>query len=97
MASKWEFRKFLNLLGYIAVILIAVAWVIGFIFRNGAGLTPGSNIVSWLVFCGNLFAYFITAVAGYYYARSKRSIWFLITYIIAVVLIALFVILTAFV
>jgi len=96
MATKWEFRKFLNLLGYIAIMLIAVAWIIGFIFKKGTVLTP-HDVATSLIFFGNLFAYFITAVAAFYYARSKRSIWYLIAYIVAIVLIVLFILLAAFV
>ena len=95
MASNWEFRKFLNLLGYIAVVLIALAWVLGFIFRGGASMVSLSNVTSALIFFGNLFAYFITAVSGFYYARSKRSIWYMVVYAVAIVLIVLFIVLGA--
>ncbi|MCL2540506.1 MAG: hypothetical protein FWE53_03725 [Firmicutes bacterium] len=93
--ANWEFRKFLNVLGFIAVVLIALAWIIG-LAVGGIGFAKPGAFQGWLVFVGNIFAYFITAVAGYYFARSKRSIWYLITYIVAVVVIAVIVILSVF-
>ena len=94
--SKYEFRKLLNFLGFVATIIIAIAVVIAFIFKEGVSSLGFSNVQTALVFIASVIAYFITAVSGFYYARSKKNIAFLITWIVAVVLITVFLFLNAF-
>jgi len=93
--AKYEFRRSLNFLGFLATILIAIAILIAGIMgwiQNGtfnpsiAGLSF-TSIQSGIIFIANFFAYLLAAVAGFSYAKSKRSIWYMVIQIIAVVII----------
>lgn len=93
--AKYELRRALNFLGFLATILIAiailVAGILGWI-QNGtfnpsiAGLSF-TSIQSGMIFVANFFAYFLAAIAGFSYAKSKRSIWYMVVQIIAVIII----------
>ncbi len=90
--ANLEFKRALNFMGFIATMCIAVALVICLIislFGETKGI-PGFQIydvVSAFTFFANILAYFITIVSGFFYARSKRNIWFMIAQIIGTVLI----------
>ncbi len=92
MASL-EFKRVLNFMGFVATMCIAFALVIAFIAHL---ISPEANpilnfkidgLASAFSVIANVFAYFITIVAGFCYARSKRNIWFLIAQIIGMILI----------
>lgn len=99
--AKYEFRKVLNLLGFVATLLIALAiliasiinWVQSGTFSAGLAGLQISNFQTGLVFVANIFAYFLACVGGFAYARSKRSVWYVIIQVIAVAII-LFVVIT---
>ena len=79
--AKWEFRKVLNCIAYFALIFAAIALVLGRIFQNlQTFLMP---IASFLAFC-------VASVLAFYYAKSKRSVVWMILFIIsAIVVIAM--------
>ena len=100
--AKYESRRILNFLGFLATILIAIAILIAGIItwiksgHFGMGL-PGlgfNNVPSALVCVANIFAYILAMVAGFAYAKSRRNIAYMIVQIIAVVII-IFVIITS--
>ena len=100
--AKYESKRLLNFLGFLATMFIAVAILIAGIVtwiksgHFGMGL-PGlgfSNVPSALVCIANVFAYILAIFAGFAYARSRRNIAFLILQIVATVII-LFVIITS--
>ena len=91
MASL-EFKKALNFMGFVATICIAIALIISLIislFGETKGI-PGfqiHDVVSAFTFIANILAYFITVISGFYYANSKRNVWFMVVQIIGTILI----------
>ncbi len=93
--AKYEFRKILNLLGFIATVLIALSiliasiinWVQVGTFSAGLDGLKISNFQTGLVFVANVFAYFLACVGGFAYVRSKRSVWYAIVQVIAIIII----------
>ena len=81
--AKSDFRKFLNLLGFIGVILVGAALVVAKIAGGGA-LTSAMTLVA------NFIAYFITAVAAFYYVRARNKVWMYVVYFVAIIVIAIF-------
>ena len=77
-------KQFVNFLAYGAIMLVALALVLQRIF-NAVGLS--STLIGVMNTVAQCIAYAITAVFAFLYAKSKRNIWFMISYIIAVVLI----------
>lgn len=76
--SKFEFKKLVNMLAYVAVVIVGVTLVL-------SGLMPKfSNML-------NDFAYyillFVVAVTSFAYAKSKRNIAYLVVWVVAVALI----------
>ena len=79
-------KGFVNLLAYISIALIAVALFVG-------------KILSWLVnpeivdvinYVSQIIAYAITAVYAFFYAKSRKSMGWMVAYIIFVVVIIVF-------
>ncbi len=91
--ANLEFKKALNFMGFVATMCIAIALIISLIislFDGSGGGIPGfqiNDVVSAFTFFANILAYFITIVAGFYYAKSKRNVWFMILQIIGTILI----------
>lgn len=75
--SKIEFKKFLNLLAFIAVVAVAISLLIGTLF--GGDVAHAFSIVAQCI------AYFVTAVYAFYYVSSMRNTVVTIVYIVAVV------------
>ena len=98
--ANYNMRRMLNFFGFIATILISIAMVLAMIVNGVSGGTiaglnlRGASIASIIVFVANIFAYFITIIAGFSYARSKRSAWFMITQIVATFVIVVLLILS---
>ena len=98
--ANYNMRRMLNFFGFIATILISIARVLAMIVNGVSGGTiaglnlRGASIASIIVFVANIFAYFITIIAGFSYARSKRSAWFMITQIVATFVIVVLLILS---
>ncbi len=90
--ANLEFKRALNFMGFVATMCIAVALVISLIislFGETKGI-PGfqiNDVVSAFTFIANVLAYFITIIAGFYYAKSKRNVWFMVLQVIGTVLI----------
>ncbi len=82
--ANYEFRRFLNMLGFIASILIAVASLIAMFVGLAQGNSislPGlefTGLIDIIMALANIIAYFIVLVAGFNYARSKRSVWYMV-------------------
>lgn len=98
--ANYGFRRVLNFMGFVATILIGVAMAIAMIVNGASGVSiaglnlRGATVASIIVFIANIFAYFITIVAGFAYARSKRSAWFMIAQIIATLVIVVLMVLS---
>ncbi len=70
--SNFSTTKFLNFLAYFAIVFAGIALVLSRFVRD---LSILSNIAS-------LFAFIVAGVSAFYYARSKRSPWWMVVYII---------------
>lgn len=75
--SKIEFKKFLNLLAFIAVIAVAVALLIGR-FVSG-DITAALNLVAQCI------AYLVTAIYALYYVLAQRNTVITIIYFVAII------------
>lgn len=90
--ANLEFKRALNFMGFVATMCIAVALIISLIvslFGETKGI-PGFRIydvISAFTFFANILAYFITIISGFYYAKSKRSAWFMVAQVLGTLLI----------
>ena len=82
-------KQFVNFLAYISIALIAVALFVGKIL----GWLISPNVVNVLNLVAQIIAYTITAVYAFMFAKSKRSIGWMVAYIIFVVVIIVFMVL----
>ena len=82
MSTNWGlgFKSFANLLSYIAVIFVGVALIL-------QKVLDGGQIAQILKMIAEIFAYVILAISSFAYARSRRSIIFVLVWVVAVVLI----------
>ena len=83
-------RQVVNFLAYIAIAFIAVALILGKIF-SAVGLS--SAVINALSLIAQVIAYTISAVFAFYYAKSRRSIGWMIAYVIFVIAIIVFLVL----
>ena len=83
-------KSFVSFLSYIAIAFIAVALILGKIL-SAVGLS--SSVVGALDLIAQIIAYTITAVYAFAYAKSRKSIGWMIAYIIFVVAIIIFLVL----
>ena len=83
-------KSFVSFLSYIAVAFIAIALILGKIL-SAVGLS--STVVGALNLIAQIIAYAITAVYAFAYAKSRKSIGWMVAYIIFVVAIIIFLVL----
>lgn len=84
-------KGFVNFLAYLAIVLVALALILEYVL---GALGVSATVVGAMSTIAQFISYAITSVFGFFYAKSKKSIAFMITYIIAVVLIVVFLFLT---
>ena len=84
-SSRREFGGLINMLGFIGIMFIAIALVLAKIFGGG-------QLTSALITIANVIAYLITSIAAYYFARSRNNIWYFVAFLVAVILIVIFMI-----
>ncbi len=78
---KFNWKSFANILAYVAVVLVGVALLI-------QALIKGNNEVSGIIkMVADIIAYAILIMCSFTYAKSRRSVVFLIIWVIAVILI----------
>ena len=82
-------KQFVNFLSYISIALIAVALFVGEIL----GWLISPDVVNVLNLIAQIIAYTITAVYAFMYAKSKRSMGWMVAYIIFVIVIIVFMVL----
>lgn len=82
-------KQFVNFLAYISIALIAVALFVGKIL----GWLIDDRVVNILAIIAQIIAYTITAVYAFMFAKSKRSIGWMVAYIIFVIVIIVFMVL----
>ena len=76
----FSLRTVVNFVAYIAIFLIGVALALQVIFKSNA-ISEAFQMVA------EILAYCIAAISAFFYAKSKRNIWYLLIWIAAVILI----------
>lgn len=79
-------NSFLNCVAYVAIALIAISLVLGKLL----GWLINPNVLAIMTLIAEVIAYIITAVYGFFFAKSKKTIGWMVAYIIFVVLIIVF-------
>lgn len=87
--AKGDFGKFLNLLAFIGIIMVAVALFVAKI-ANWINGSSGGSLVSALTLVANFIAYLITSIAAFYYVRTKKNVWITIVFIVALIIMFVF-------
>lgn len=78
---KLNWKSFANILSYIAVVLVGVALLVQALIKGNSEI---SGIIKMIA---DIIAYVILVMCSFTYAKSRRSVVFLIIWIIAVILI----------
>lgn len=82
--AKTNWNKIFNFIAFVGLCIIAVVLILRKIFTG--------EVVNALATIGACIAYFVTAVSAFFYVRSKRNVWWYVSYAVAVVLVFVFVI-----
>ena len=80
------FRGIVNFISYIAVFCIGIALLLQVCLKSNSFSSAFQMVAECL-------AYVVVSISAFFYARNKRSIWYLICWIVAVILIIVFIIL----
>ena len=83
-------KQFVNLMAYISIAWIAIALIVGKIL---GALGVSATVIGAMNLIANIIAYTITAVYAFLYAKSKKSIGWMIAYIVFVIAIIAFIVL----
>ncbi|MBE7082410.1 MAG: hypothetical protein E7378_01840 [Clostridiales bacterium] len=83
--AKKNIGKVFNFIAFVGLLLVAVVLILQKIFSG--------NLINAFRTIGECIAYATTAVAGFFYVRTKRSPWWYVAYFVAVALIIVFIIL----
>lgn len=81
-------RKFINLLAYIAVILIVIATIFGYVSQEVFNMS--SEVASICSKVAYYLAMFVTVVCAFVYATSRRNGMFTFLLVVAVILLVVF-------
>lgn len=82
-------KSFVSLMSYISIALIAVSLILGKLL----GWLVNPSIVNVMNLIAQIIAYVITAVYAFAFAKSKRSMGWMVAYIIFVIAIIVFLVL----
>ena len=77
---KFSMKSFASLMAYIAVVLVGLALLIQSIFK-------GNQVASAFKIVADVIAYVMLSFYSFAYAKSRRSIVYIIIWIVAVVMI----------
>ena len=81
-------KGLINFLAYIAIAFVAVALVLGSVFNWIFG--KGSTIVTAMNLIAQIIAYAITAIFAFYYAKGRKSIGWMIAFVVFIIIIVVF-------
>ena len=85
--AKNNFNKIFECVAFFGLCCIAVVLIFQNIFKANGDVVNAFRLI------GECIAYLITAISAFFYVRSKRNVWWYVSYTVAVVLIIVFVIL----
>jgi|LGOV01.1.fsa_nt_gb hypothetical protein len=90
--TELKLKKLVNTVAYFSIMFLAVALLLNQVSTGGLF----GDVSAILTTIANTLAYIIVAFAAFFYVKTKRNILYMISYILAVVLVILFVILPLF-
>lgn len=98
MKKEINSKRFFYAMAYVAITFLALALLVNLIARKvgSSGDDVFSKIASIIQQIAQAIAYTCACISAYGYVRSKRNIAYLVIYIIACVMIAVFVVLPIF-
>ena len=79
-------KQIVNFFAYISIALIATVSIVGGLL----GWLISADVLNILTLVAQIIAYLITAVFAFFFAKSKRSIGWMVAYIIFVIVIIVF-------
>ena len=74
--ATFTVRSVLNFMSYISVFCIGVALILQFIFQKVGG---GGSVANAFEMVAQCLAYAVVSVYAFFFARTKRNIWYLIS------------------
>ena len=74
-----NFKKFLNMIAFVGVIVVALALLFRLIFSGNNEIAAALSLVAECI------AYLVTAIYAFYFVYSKRNPIITIVYIVAVI------------
>ena len=90
MDKEIKQRNFTNFLAFISIIAVALSVLVAYILGK---VDLGGQIVNILNSVSIILSSIVCALCAFYYVKRKGNIWVTITYIIAVIVVLLFVVL----
>ena len=91
MEKEIKHKNFTNFLAYAAIIAVALSVLVAYIL-NKVNIQNG-NIVTILNSISIILSSIVCALSAFYYVKRKGNIWITISYIVAVIVVLLFVVL----
>jgi len=87
--TELKLKKLAQAAAYYAIIIVAIALVLNYFSIFG-------EVASILYKVANIIAYILVAISAFFYVKIKRNLVYMITYIVAVVLMVIFMIIPFF-
>ena len=84
--TELKLKKLVNATAFFGLMFLAVALILDYFNLLG-------SISSLLTAVANMVAYVVIAINAFFYAKTKRNIAYMLSYVVAVVLLVIFVIL----
>ena len=94
MKKEISTKRFFSLLAFVSVIFLAIALLLSLIAGSGESLF--AQIANVIKRVAQAIAYVCACISAFTYVKSKRSPVYIILYVIACVMIAVFVVLPLF-
>lgn len=89
MNKNAKMKHFLSFLAFVSLIMVGIALIVSYIFQSNGGISDSLNLLA------NILSYVVVISSSYYYVKTKRNIWFVVAWAVAVALIVLFLVLNA--
>jgi hypothetical protein len=90
--TELKLKKFAQAAAYFAVLFLAVALLLKQVSSGGLF----GDIANIFERIANTVAYILVAISAFFYVKTKRNILYMVSYIVAVVLIVIFIIIPLF-
>lgn len=91
MEKEIKQRNFTNFLAFVAIIAVALSVLVAYIL--GKVNIQNGNIVRILNSISIILSSIVCSLSAFYYVKRKGNVWVTVSYIVAVVVVILFVVL----